>query len=159
MNTALENTKIDDDVFAEGFTLIERYYFYEQHRERFANTKAIMCSGMNPGVVQWMTIHMLNEEPEEKPIACYIVETDSTFFKDKSLVEKQTVYSSWSPECFLDEAILNYPMFVAYHEPHFLYRAVYEVEFKVSLGQVQFFGCLMPHEEVLTMGELYDIWR
>jgi homospermidine synthase len=157
VNTALENAKIDEDVSVDGFTLIERYQIYERNKGRFTNTKAILCSGMNPGVVQWMAIHMLNERPEEMPTACYIVEKDSIFYKDKSLIEQQTVYSSWSPECFLDEAILNYPMYMSHHEPHFLYRSVYEIEFKVTLGQIRFYGCLMPHEEVITMAQLYDM--
>lgn len=48
-------------------------------------------------------------------------------------------------------------MFMKHHTPLFLYENVYDVEFKVKLGDKQFFGCLMPHEEVYTLGQLYDM--
>lgn len=157
LNTALENTMVDQNENLEGFTLIERYRIFENHRSKFTNMKGILCSGMNPGVVQWMALTMLKEIPDEFPLACYIVENDNTFYRDISHLKAKTIYSSWSPECFLDEAILNYPMFITHHVPHFLYSPVYGLEFKVSLGHLQFYGCLMPHEEVLSMGRLYDM--
>ncbi|MUT64799.1 S-adenosylmethionine decarboxylase related protein [Paenibacillus sp. NEAU-GSW1] len=157
VNTALEIASVDASDQLHGFTLLERYHIFEERRGSFQNTKAIVCSGMNPGVVQWMAHEMLKETPDELPIACYVVETDNTFYKDKSLVKPRTVYSSWSPECFLDEAISNYPMFVQQHTPLVLYNDVYELQFKVTLGDIQFYGCLMPHEEVLTMGQHYNM--
>lgn len=48
-------------------------------------------------------------------------------------------------------------MFMKHRTPLFLYENVYDVEFKVTLGDKQFFGCLMPHEEVYTLGQLYDM--
>lgn len=44
-----------------------------------------------------------------------------------------------------------------HHTPLFLYENVYDVEFKVTLGDKQFYGCLMPHEEVYSLGKLYDM--
>lgn len=41
--------------------------------------------------------------------------------------------------------------------PLLLYREVYELEFKVTLGEKQFYGCLVPHEEILTLGKLYNM--
>ncbi len=73
------------------------------------------------------------------------------------MAKENVVYTTWSPECFLDEAILSYPMFMKNHIPHFLYEKVYDLEFKVTLGDKQFYGCLMPHEEVYTLGQLYDM--
>ncbi len=157
VNTALENTMVDEDEDLEGFTLIERYRIFEQNRNRFANMKAIVCSGMNPGVVQWMAVELMNRTPDETPLACYIVERDNSFYADRTRIEQHTLYSTWSPECFLDEAILNFPMFVKQHEPLFLYTPVYELEFKVKLGAIRFSGCLMPHEEVLTLGKLFNM--
>jgi len=157
VNTALEIASVDDDKELEGFTLIERYRIFEANRSRFTNVKGIIGSGMNPGVVEWMAHQLLNAHADERPLACYIVETDSTFYKNKARAQEKTVYASWSPECFLDEALLNYPLFVQHHVPLILYNAVYEQEFKVTLGPVQFHGCLMPHEEVLSLGRLYDM--
>lgn len=157
INTALENRKVDEDESLEGFTLLERYRIFQSHREQFPHMKAIIGSGMNPGIVQWMAIEMMEQAPGEAPLGCYIVEQDNTFFKQPSAVQKKTVYSTWSPDCFLDEAILNFPMFMSKHIPHFLYHAVYELEFKVSLGNKLFYGCLMPHEEVITLGEVYNM--
>lgn len=157
INTALENTMVDEKEELEGFTLLERYRIFEENRGRFTNTKAIIGSGMNPGVVQWMALEMIRQTPDEDPLGCFIVEHDNTFYKDVSLAQKNTVYTTWSPECFLDEAILNYPMFMKQHMPLFFYNAVYETEFKVSLGNKQFYGCLMPHEEVVTLGKAYDM--
>jgi hypothetical protein len=59
-------------------------------------------------------------------------------------------------ECFLDEAIGSYPMFMRNGVPHYLYEDVYAAEYKVRLGDKQFYGCLMPHEEVITLGQRLD---
>ena len=157
INTALENTSVDENENLEGFTLLERSRIFQENRGRFTNMKAIIGSGMNPGVVQWMAIEMMKQTPNEKPLACYIVEHDNTFYEDRSLVQDKTVYSTWSPECFLDEAIYNYPMFMTNHMPLFLYNAVYELEFIVSLGNKKFYGCLMPHEEVISLGKAFKM--
>jgi homospermidine synthase len=47
-------------------------------------------------------------------------------------------------------------MFMKHHTPLFLYENVYDLEFRVTLGDKQFNGCLMPHEEVYTLSKLYD---
>lgn len=157
INTALENTMVDEKEELEGFTLLERYRIFEENRGRFTGSKAIIGSGMNPGVVQWMAITLMEQLPGEPPLGCYIVEQDDSFYADPAKVQKKTVYSTWSPECFLDEAILNYPMLMKQHMPMFLYNDVYELEFKVTLGPKQFHGCLMPHEEVITLGKAFDM--
>lgn len=157
VNSALENTEVDEDERLYGFPLTERYLRFKNKKSEFTRTKAIVCSGMNPGVVQWMAIALMKENPDKTPLACYIVEHDTSFFTDTSIVEPNTIYTSWSVECFLDEAILSYPMFVKHRMPHYFYEEVYGLEFKVSLGDKQFYGCLMPHEEVITLGELYDM--
>jgi S-adenosylmethionine/arginine decarboxylase-like enzyme len=56
INSALENISVDQDENLEGFPLQERYEIFESHRDEFKNTSAIICSGMNPGVVQWMVL-------------------------------------------------------------------------------------------------------
>jgi len=158
LNSALENTEVDEDEELYGFPLAERYFRFEDNKEDLiANTKAIVCSGMNPGVVQWMALKLMKENPGKKPLACYIVEHDNSFFKDKKLIKPNTLYTSWSVECFLDEAILSYPMFVDHHLQHYFYEEVYAMEFKVKLGEKEFYGCLMPHEEVITLGEIFDM--
>jgi saccharopine dehydrogenase-like NADP-dependent oxidoreductase len=157
VNTALENTSVDENEDIEEYGMLERYKIFEQHKQSFKNITAIVGSGMNPGVVQWMFMHMMKKTPKDKPLACYIVEHDNSFYADKSLADKNTIYTTWSPECFLDEAIANYPMFVKRHTPLFLYKEVYEQEFKVTLGKKTFYGCLMPHEEVMTLGKLFDM--
>lgn len=157
INSALENTQVDEDESLYGFPLTERYIRFEAKKNQFTNTTAIVCSGMNPGVVQWMAIKLMNGNPDQKPIACYIVEYDNSFFADKKIIEPYTIYASWSVECFLDEAILSFPMFVNHHLPHYLYEEVYALEYKVRLDEKQFYGCLMPHEEVITLGELFDM--
>ncbi len=156
-NSAFEIVEVDNDEELEGFTLIERYERFSKVKDKFTNTKSIVCSGMNPGVVQWMAHTLMTDYPDEKPLGCFIVENDTTFFKDESNIRKKTVYSTWSPECYLDEAILNYPMYVKQHVPIFLYEDVYRKEFKVTLGDIEFYGCLMPHEEVLSLSKLYDM--
>jgi homospermidine synthase len=158
INSALENTFIDDheEQFA-GFPLIERIRYFEKYKDTFKNTSAIVCSGMNPGVVQWMAFELMNQHKDEQPLGCYIVEHDTSFFKKKSQAKNDVIYTTWSPECFLDEAILCYPMFMKNRTPLFLYENVYDIEFKVTLGKKLFYGCLMPHEEVYTLGKLYDM--
>lgn len=158
INSALENTFIDDheEQFA-GFPLIERVHYFEKHKDTFKNTAAIVCSGMNPGVVQWMAFELMQQQADEQPLGCYIVEHDTSFFKKKSQAKKDVIYTTWSPECFLDEAILCYPMFMKHRTPLFLYENVYDIEFKVTLGKKVFYGCLMPHEEVYTLGKLFDM--
>ncbi|WP_373233064.1 S-adenosylmethionine decarboxylase related protein [Cohnella sp.] len=156
VNSALENKAVDEDPTLYGFPLTERYDRFEDQKAHFTNTHAIVCSGMNPGVVQWMAFQLQQENPDRTPLACYVVEHDSSFFTDALYVQPQTLYTSWSVECFLDEAILSYPMFVKGHVPHYLHEEVYSAEYKVRLGEKQFYGCLMPHEEVLTLGMLRD---
>ncbi|MGX6443392.1 S-adenosylmethionine decarboxylase related protein [Neobacillus sp. K501] len=158
VNSALENTFIDDheEQFL-GFPLIERIIHFEKHKDKFTHTTAIVCSGMNPGVVQWMAIELMKQHPNEIPLGCYIVEHDNSFFKNKEVAKNNVIYTTWSPECFLDEAILCYPMFMKQHTPLFLYDNVYDVEFKVTLGDKEFYGCLMPHEEVYTLGKWFNM--
>jgi len=157
INTAFENTMIDEDQSYEGFGLIERYYIFEKNKHDFKRSTAIICSGMNPGVVQWMAFNLMKKSPDNNPLGCYIVEHDNSFYADKSLADKQTIYTTWSPECFLDEAILSYPMFLKHHMPLFLYENVYAIEFMVTLGERNFTGCLMAHEEAITLGKLFDM--
>lgn len=159
VNTALENRMIDEnEELYEGFGLIERMRHLEKYKETFSNSTVIIGSGMNPGVVQWMALELLKTDTSEnKPIGCYIVEHDNSFYKNKKKAKKDVIYTTWSPECFLDEAILNFPMFMKHHNPLFFYEKVYDLEFKVTLGNKEFYGCLMPHEEVYTLGKLYDM--
>lgn len=157
VNTALENTSVDDNMDAERFSLLERYRLFEEYKPKFRNASAIIGSGMNPGVVQWMAVNMIKDNISETPLGCYIIEHDNSFLSDKSLASNNTIYTTWSPECFLEEAAMNYPVFVRQHTPLFLYKEVYSQEFKVSLGKKQFYGCLVPHEEVLTLGKLFDM--
>ena len=157
INTAFENTSVDENIYLEGFTLQERYAIYERYKHDFTNTSAIICSGMNPGVVQWMAMDLMKKFPGETPKACYIVEDDTSFYEDESLADKDTIYTTWSTICFLDEAIYSYPAFMKQHMCLFLYKAVYDLQFKVTLGDKKFSGCLMPHEEVLTLAALYDM--
>lgn len=157
VNTALENTMVDETEDFEGVTLLERWRYFEENRGRFTNTTAIVCSGMNPGVVQWMALALLNQTPDETPLGCYIVEHDTSFYVDPSLIERKTIYTTWSTECFLDEAILNYPMFMKKGVPLIIYDDVYDLEFPVTLGTKKFAGCLMAHEEVISLGKMFDM--
>ena len=156
INSALENTAVDLDESLYGFPLTERYTRFEKKKDAFTNTRAIIGSGMNPGVVQWMAIKLLKDHTSDPPLACYIFEHDSSFYKDENLVDPKTIYTTWSVECFLDEAILSYPMFVRDQIPLYMYDHVYAAEFKITLKDREFYGCLMPHEEVLSLGKLFD---
>jgi hypothetical protein len=73
-DTALENTMVDENEDLEGFTLLERYRIFQEDRGRFTNIKAIIGSGMNPGILQWMAIELMKQTPGEQPLGCYIVE-------------------------------------------------------------------------------------
>ncbi len=157
INTAFENTMIDEDASYEGFGLIERYYIFEKNKSDFQRSIAIIGSGMNPGVVQWMAIELIKKSSDGNPVGCYIVEQDSSFYADKTLAKEKTIYTTWSPECFLDEAILGYPMLLKHQVPLFLYENVYDNEFRVTLGEIKFAGCLMAHEEAVTLGKLFDM--
>ncbi|WP_243525584.1 saccharopine dehydrogenase NADP-binding domain-containing protein [Bacillus pseudomycoides] len=157
INSALENAQVDLDDSLKGFQLTERYTRFEKEKSNFTNTRAIIGSGMNPGVVQWMVVQLMKEQPEKKPRACYIVEHDYSFLADQSLIKPNTLYASWAVERFLDEAILSYPMYVSHHRPIYFYEDVYASEYKVRLGEKEFYGSLMPHEEVLILGKTFDM--
>ncbi|GAB2693859.1 saccharopine dehydrogenase NADP-binding domain-containing protein [Paenibacillus thermoaerophilus] len=105
VNTALECFEADDDASVARYSLLRRYDLFEQRRGSFPGLKAIACSGMNPGLVQWMAMELLRREGGRVPDGCYIVERDTTFLADPEAVEPETVYTSWSPECFLEEAV------------------------------------------------------
>lgn len=157
INTALESISVDNNKYYAGFSLQERYKVFESHRDEFQNTTAILCSGMNPGIVQWMAYEVIKNNSKKIPKGCYIVEEDTSFFEDESLAEKETIYTTWYPEGFLDEAIYSYPNFMKNSEALFLYKKVYELEFKVTLDKKVFYGCLMPHEEAITLGKMYNM--
>lgn len=157
INTALECPAVDEIENLAEYSLLERYHVFQEGRKSVANSKAIIGSGMNPGVVQWMAIQLMKKHSGEKPLACYIVEHDDSLYKNRSLLKDKTIYSTWSPECFLDEAILNYPVFMKRRIPFIMQLPVYELEFKVTLGDKQFYGSLMPHEEVLSLGHAFDL--
>lgn len=157
INSAFESLSVDKDPSLQGFPLQERYKVFESHRNEFKNTTAIICSGMNPGIVQWLAIDLMKREPTKLPTGCYIVENDTSFYEDSSLADKNTLYTTWSTECFLDEAIYSYPAFMKNHNSLFIYDDIYGLEFKVSLGKDVFTGCLMPHEEAITLGKLYNM--
>ncbi|WP_413079088.1 hypothetical protein [Solibacillus isronensis] len=57
----MENTAVDLDESLYGFPLTERYTRFEKKKDAFTNTRAIIGSGMNPGVVQWMAIKLLKD--------------------------------------------------------------------------------------------------
>lgn len=156
VNSALENTDVDNDETLYGFPLAERFNRFDKMKASFSNTKAIIGCGMNPGVVQWMAHELIRNSLDKKPIGCYIVEHDTSFFSNTNLIKSEAIYTSWSVECFLDEAILSYPMYVSHNLPLYMYEDVYIKEYKVRLGKKTFQGCLMPHEEVLSLGKLYD---
>ncbi|MEI2666651.1 S-adenosylmethionine decarboxylase related protein [Rossellomorea sp. LJF3] len=157
INTALENKMVDDNEEEyEGFPLMERLRIFEENKSAYTNMKGIVCSGMNPGVVQWMAIERM-KAMKDLPLACYIVEHDTSFFQDETIAKENCVYTTWSPECFLDEAILSFPMMMKERTPLFLYENVYDLEFKVTLGDVTFNGCLMPHEEVYTLCRRFNM--
>ena len=157
INSALENEAVDQDDRLIGFQLTERYTRFEKEKDKFTNTKAIIGSGMNPGVVQWMVVELMKERPNEKPRACYIVEHDTSFLNDTALIKPHTLYASWAVERFLDEAIWSYPMYMSHHRPLYFYEDVYASEYKVKLGEKEFYGCLMPHEEVLILGKNFNM--
>ncbi len=158
VNTALESEIVDgDESIKNGFPLKERLRIFEENKRKFKNTSAIIGSGMNPGIVQWMALDLMNQYPSEKPQACYIIEHDDSFYEDPSVAQKDTIYTTWSPVCFLEEAVTSFPMFVRQDIPIFLYESVYSIEFKVTLGEKQFYGCLMPHEEVFIIGKLFNL--
>ncbi|PFK40894.1 S-adenosylmethionine decarboxylase related protein [Bacillus cereus] len=157
INSALENAQVDLDDSLKGFQLTERYTRFEKEKNNFTNTRAIIGSGMNPGVVQWMAVQLMKEQPEKNPRACYIVEHDYSFLADQSLIKPNTLYASWAVERFLDEAIFSYPMYVSHHRPIYFYEDVYASEYKVRLGEKEFYGSLMPHEEVLILGKTFDM--
>ena len=121
ISTALESSQLDEaDSLNDGFLLKERLRVYEENKNTFKNTSAIIGSGMNPGIVQWMAIDLMNQFPSEKPLACYIVEHDNSFYENPTLAQKNTVYTTWSPDCFLEEAVTSFPMFVKENIPIFL---------------------------------------
>ncbi|MGM9989039.1 MAG: S-adenosylmethionine decarboxylase related protein [Bacillaceae bacterium] len=154
INSALENRMVDEDPDYWGVGTSARNEIFEDEKPYFQNTTAIIGSGMNPGVVQWMAIELI-KKGNEIPKACYIVEHDTSFFKDESLSNTDTIYATWSPECFLDETIDSFPLFVKNNIQFLMYNEVYEQEFKVSLGDKNFYGYLVPHEEVISLGNLY----
>ncbi|WP_261129056.1 hypothetical protein [Bacillus sp. Marseille-Q3570] len=148
----------DNEELYRGFPLAERLIHFEAVKDHFKSTTAIIGSGMNPGVVQWMALELMKSTRlGEKLLGCYIVEEDTSFYTGQAEVKKDVIYTSWSPECFLDEAIMSYPMFMKDKTPLYLYHQPYELGFNITLGEKQFEGCLMPHEEVYSLGKHFNI--
>lgn len=158
VNSALENIYIHDHPNDyKGFPLIERLRFFEKYKKDYTNLKAIICSGMNTGVVQWMAIELMNNAPNGQPLACLIVEHDSSYLKLRTAAKKNAVYMTRPPDCYLTLAIQSYPMFMQNRAPHFLYEQVYDLEFRATLGDKQFHGCLMPNEAVYFLCKQFNM--
>ncbi|MBT2658056.1 S-adenosylmethionine decarboxylase related protein [Bacillus sp. ISL-18] len=158
VNSALENIYIQDHANDyKGFPLIERLRFFEKYKQDYTNLKAIICSGMNPGVVQWMAIELMNHYPNEQPLACLIVEHNSSFLKLQTAANKNAVYTTKPPDRFLTTAIQNFPMFMQNRTPLFLNEQVYDLGFRATLGDKQFHGCLLPNEAVYFLCKQYDM--
>jgi len=157
VNTALEDTEVDEMPEAELTSLLERIDRFEKAEDSYKKVKAIVCSGMNPGVVQWMAVKLMKERPDKLPRAIYVVEKDDTFYADPSKVKPDTVYVTWSPECFLEEAVSNYPVFSIGDTTYMIYDDVYSREYRVKLGELSFTGCLMAHEETIALADDYEV--
>ena len=158
VNSALENIYIHDHANDyQGFPLIERLHFFEKYKQDYANLKAIICSGMNPGVVQWMAIELINSYPNEQPLACLIVEHDSSFLIPRTAAKQNVVYTTRLPEDFLKLAIQSFPMFMKNKTPLFLYEQVFDLEFRATLGDKQFHGCLLPNEAVYFLCKQFNM--
>ncbi len=79
---------------------------------------ALLVSEMNLGVVQWLAIELLKRDSSEnQPIKCYIVEHDNSFYKNSKIAKKDVIYTTWSPEYFLEDVILSFPIFMKHHNP------------------------------------------
>ncbi|GFN31550.1 S-adenosylmethionine decarboxylase related protein [Paenibacillus xylaniclasticus] len=157
VNTALEDTEISERPGAETTSLLERIDRFRKEEDSYKKVKAIVCSGMNPGVVQWMAVKLMKERPDKLPRAIYVVEKDNSFYADPSKVKPETIYVTWSPECFLEEAVSNYPVFSIGDTTYLIYDNVYAREYKVKLGELSFTGCLMAHEETITLADDYHV--
>lgn len=158
VNSALENIYINDHVIEyKGFPLIERLRFFEKYKKEYTSLKAIICSGMNPGVVQWMAIELINHYPNEHPLACLIVEHDSSFLTPRTAAKQDVIYTTRPPEGFLNLAMQSFPMFMKNKTPLFLYEQVFDLEFRATLGDKPFHGCLMPHEAVYFLSKQFNM--
>ncbi|MWC27808.1 saccharopine dehydrogenase NADP-binding domain-containing protein [Paenibacillus sp. MMS18-CY102] len=157
VNTALEDEEVDEEPELESTSLLERIDRFDAVESTYKRVKAIVCSGMNPGVVQWMAVKLMNESPDKKPRAIYVVEKDDTFYADPSLAKPNTVYVTWSPECFLEEAVSNFPVYSIGKTTYMIYGNVYDREYEVRMGDVTFSGCLMAHEETIALAEDYQV--
>lgn len=96
VNTAVGNTMVDEneDLYA-GFSLVEKMEILDKRKDAFSNSSAIIGSGMNPVVVQWMAIELLKgDSSEDTPLGCYIVEHDTTFYKNKKFAKENVIYTS-----------------------------------------------------------------
>lgn len=47
---------------------IERIRIFEKKKPTYTNMTGIVCSGMNPGVVQWMALEIMHMYPIEVPL-------------------------------------------------------------------------------------------
>ncbi|EFM10390.1 conserved hypothetical protein [Paenibacillus curdlanolyticus YK9] len=157
VNTALEDEEVDEEPELETTSLLERIDRFDAAESTYKRVKAIVCSGMNPGVVQWMAVELMKENPDKKPRAIYVVEKDDTFYEDPSLVKPNTVYVTWSPECFLEEAVSNFPVYSIGETTYMIYGNVYDREYEVRMGDITFSGCIMAHEETIALAEDYEV--
>ncbi|MGE5674167.1 MAG: hypothetical protein ACM3XM_09785 [Mycobacterium leprae] len=152
VNTALEYDQIADDPAFALFSGMARCQWFEAKRRALTGSRAIVCSGMNPGIVQWMALEVMRESLDT-PLACYIVEDDTSFLADPQAVVPQTVYVTWSPREYLEEAVGNFPAYMRQHALLFRTDRSHGAEFyAVQLGPHRFAGTLVPHEEVFSLG-------
>ena len=153
INTAIEVNAVYDDEENDPYSCAVRDRFLEEYRSKKTECTAIVGSGMNPGIVQWMAAEIYKKNFPKVPKGVFVVENDTSFYKDTSLLNPDNLYITWSPECFMDEAVLNLQMYMEKGKPIFLDKKyVYRAKFG---DEMTFLGFLVPHEEVINMGRKF----
>ena len=155
LNSAIE---ITGPMPCEPVRILDEMETFRAFREEIGSSvTGIVGAGMNPGIVQWLALDLIRRNENRVPLACYVVEHDTTFFSDPARARPGVAYTTWSPEGFMYEAAHSRPIFMRGQAPVALFENVYARQYRVRLGDHEFFAQLMPHEEVLSLGRLFDM--
>lgn len=126
----------------------------------------LVCMGMNPGLVNLLVAAGLRELAERsgRPASLDALEVHSIVFTEldettvdgvRSPGEPLRFASTWSPEGCLDEILEPHAMINRAGELTRLDHAPHRARYRGRCGADEIVGCLVPHEELVSLGAMY----
>jgi saccharopine dehydrogenase-like NADP-dependent oxidoreductase len=162
--TSLENwpEPEPDRTAAHRRQLLHARNLLPDHRPDLASGSALMCSGMNPGLISALVetglqrfARRVHTEASVSALDIYAIaltEHDTTTCDD---LPSDVFPMTWSPQLCLDELFEPVSMMTVEGEPVELTHAPHEALYRVRCGDRIIEGYMVPHDELVTLGHRF----